>query len=95
MRGANTNINDSTADTTLDTRLLRCIQDHRPDVGQVALGHKLADLGYDSFSFIDLVVRVENEFGIEFFDEHLSHKRYETVRDLRRYVESLLVGTTE
>ncbi|WP_113700940.1 acyl carrier protein [Nonomuraea lactucae] len=76
----------------VETRLLACIRAHRAELDGVGPGGTLVDLGYDSLSFIELVLRVENEFGVEFDDERLDYRRFERVGDLLRYVESLLAA---
>ena len=47
----------------------------------------LKELSLDSLSFIDFLVNVENEFGIEFEPEELSINEWKSVRDILRTVE--------
>ena len=48
---------------------------------------RLQAISLDSLSFIELLVNVENEFGIEFEPEELLIERWNTVRDLVKITE--------
>lgn len=43
---------------------------------------KWKDLSIDSLSFVELIVEIEDGFGITFSDEELSIYTWDTVRDL-------------
>jgi acyl carrier protein len=53
----------------------------------VNMDSALAEMGYESFTFIVLVVAIEEEFGIEFNDEDLDYRRFENLRTIADYVE--------
>ena len=55
---------------------------------RVTAHDKLNDLGFDSISFIKLVIEMENRFGIEFDDKMLDYTRYNTVAELIELVEN-------
>ena len=48
---------------------------------------KLKDLSLDSLSFIEFLVHVEEEFGIEFDDEELYIGKWEGIEDIIFFVE--------
>lgn len=56
----------------------------------ITLGSKLLDLGIDSLTFIEVIVEIENEFGIEFGEEKLNQKEFESVQEIAKYVWDLL-----
>ena len=47
---------------------------------------QLEDLGVDSLDMIDMVMDIEDEFGIEVTDEAL--EKFDTVRDIVNFVEN-------
>ena len=55
----------------------------------VDLETNLEEIGVSSVDFIKLIVGIENEFDIEFDDEHLSYEKFKTVRDLIDYLDEL------
>jgi acyl carrier protein len=55
-----------------------------------SLDDRLADLGFDSLRFVQLVVRLEAVLGVEFADEKLDYHSFDRLRDVLLYVESLL-----
>ena len=56
----------------------------------IALDSKLLDMGIDSLIFIEMIVEIENEFGIEFVGDKLNQKEFDSVQSLVQYVYSLL-----
>ncbi len=54
---------------------------------------KWKDLSIDSLSFVELIVEIEDNFGISFSDEELSIYAWETVNDFVNAVEQKLKGT--
>ena len=48
-------------------------------------------LGLNSFDFINVVVEIEDKFGIEFDDEYLDYNRYKTFEEFCTYVENLQI----
>ena len=56
------------------------------DVEEISYdSHILDDLGADSLDVVDLVMSIEDEFGIEVPDEALENIR--TVEDMVKYIE--------
>ncbi|MCL2051391.1 MAG: acyl carrier protein [Lachnospiraceae bacterium] len=51
----------------------------------------LEDLGINSMVFISLVVEVENEFGVEFDDDNLDYRDFDTVTSICDYINTLLL----
>jgi acyl carrier protein len=50
----------------------------------------LVDLGLDSFNTVEILVRLEEEFGIELPDEELTPETFETVASLWSLVDAEL-----
>jgi acyl carrier protein len=46
-------------------------------------------MGYNSLNFIELVVKSEVEFEIEFNDDDLDYHKFNTVKDFVDYIEFL------
>lgn len=55
------------------------------DEDEVTLETHLEDLGFDSLDMIDIVMDIEDEFGVEVPDEAL--EKFETIRDIVNYIE--------
>jgi Acyl carrier protein len=49
---------------------------------------KLSDIGVDSITFIQIVVALETEFGIEFDDEDLSYEKFPCLESLISFVKN-------
>lgn len=49
----------------------------------------LESLGFTSFSFIELVLRIEADTGLEFEDRYLSYLEFKRLSDVVRYCEQL------
>lgn len=67
-----------------------------------ALGEEYADsttplyeLSLDSLSFVSVIVKLENEFGIEFNTEDLNIGKWETVQNIITAVEEKLNEETQ
>ena len=52
----------------------------------------LGDISLDSLTFIEVIVRIEQEFGIEFDDEDLNIDDCGTIGDVIHYVEGKING---
>lgn len=52
----------------------------------------LGDISLDSLTFIEVIVRIEQEFGIEFDDEDLNIDDWGTIGDVIHYVEGKING---
>lgn len=46
------------------------------------------DLGLDSAALLDLVVGIEEEFGIEVDTDEITEERFESIASLARFVEA-------
>ena len=44
------------------------------------------DLGFDSLAFINMVVAIENDYGITFNDEYINMEKLKTVKDVKKYL---------
>lgn len=47
---------------------------------------ELAAIGINSMKFIQIVIAIEEEFGIEFDDEHLNNELFKTIGSLTNFV---------
>ena len=54
--------------------------------------HIFDDLNYDSIKFIQLVVKLEEKFGLEFPDEYLQMDRFSTIDQIICVVTDLMEG---
>ena len=52
----------------------------------------LGDISLDSLTFIEVIVRIEQEFGFEFDDEDLNIDDWGTIGDVIHYVEGKING---
>lgn len=54
----------------------------------IPTAHFIKDLGADSLDMVELVIELENEFGITVPDEHI--ERFETLQHVSTYIENAL-----
>ena len=47
---------------------------------------EMVNLGLSSIDFITIIVYIENEYQIQFEDEYLVMSRFDTIKDLCKYV---------
>jgi acyl carrier protein len=66
----------------IEKQLINLIEDHLEIKHDVATDNKLVDIGYDSLKFIELVIKIESLFEIEFEDEYLSYHKFDTVSEV-------------
>ena len=59
---------------------------------EITLGTKLKEISLDSLSFIEALVNIEQEFGVEFSDEDLNIYDWDEVKDIVKYVEGKTNG---
>ncbi|MNP45815.1 acyl carrier protein [compost metagenome] len=59
-------------------------------LSDIQVTDKLSDIRINSFSYIKIIVLVENEFAIEINDDSLEVLTFETVEDLCNYVTNLI-----
>ncbi len=50
------------------------------------------DLGYDSISFIKLIIEIEEKFGIQFPDEYLDYEIVSNFQSLEEVVKTIILG---
>lgn len=75
-------------------KLIACIKENLGIEGQVRLSDSIElDLGVDSLARVELVLAIENCFGIEFPEEMIAGEIF-TVRDVFLKVENLLGGVS-
>ena len=60
---------------------------------EIKLTDMLHDVGIDSLSFMEIVVYIEEEFGITVADEDLASERFDTVGALKSYIEKKSADT--
>ena len=48
----------------------------------------LKDLGLTSLKFVELIISIEDEFGIEIPDEDIDRRRFSTVANIVEYIEN-------
>jgi acyl carrier protein len=73
----------------LEAVLFRCVGKTAPYLSNFSLDDRLVDLDFDSLKFIQLVVQLENALAIDFDDEKLDPAKFEKMRDLLAYLETL------
>jgi len=49
---------------------------------------RLRNQGITSLMFIELILLLEKEFGIEIPDEEITHERFSTVKNITEYIRS-------
>ncbi len=50
------------------------------------------DLGYDSISFIKLIIEIEEKFEIQFPDEYLDYEIVSNFQSLEEVVKTIILG---
>jgi len=63
------------------------LQDFRMDL-------RLVDIGIDSFTFINIIVAIENEFNFEFGDGDLDYKKFPNLGFLVLYIQNKINNLT-
>lgn len=61
-----------------------------PVAQQIAEDDSLFDRGLDSFGSVQLMLALEERFGIEFPDEFLTRRSFSTIRAIRETVSAVL-----
>lgn len=69
--------------------ILRIFQTHLGLPDSLSADSRLEALGVTSFGFIEIVLRIENETGLEFEDRYLNHLEFQTVEDVISYCRGL------
>ncbi|TNJ42313.1 acyl carrier protein [Phaeobacter sp. B1627] len=76
--------------TKIRSRILGVLQRHNVDGLVFEETRPLSDNGFDSYSFIEMTVHIEQAFGMEFDDASLDLNRYATLGDFLSFTESLV-----
>ena len=63
----------------------------RLPIGDLMSERALDELGIDSVEFIEMVVEIEDYFGIGFDEEYLNIDRYHIMQDLIEYIDSRII----
>jgi acyl carrier protein len=71
----------------IQEKLITLILSKHEGVEQINAQSNLLDLGFDSLKFIELVLKIEFEFGIEFDDEDLNYRKFTQVSEVADYIE--------
>ena len=76
----------------MEDLLITLVRNQMAHLEHVSMDNPLIDLGYESFSFVELVVAIEEEFGIEFEDEDLNFRRFDDLHAVAAYVEACVAS---
>lgn len=71
-------------------RLRKILKKDFPQVKCKKLSDDLMDNGLDSITTIELVVKIEEEFNFEFFDEDLLTSNFSTLQAIVDYIDKRL-----
>lgn len=69
-------------------KLVTMIKSQNGDDEVFDVESNLIDMGYNSHKFVELVIKIESEFEIEFGDDDLDYRNFVAVKDLVDYIES-------
>jgi acyl carrier protein len=80
-------------DATVSEKLLTVLAGHLPSIpADLDLATvSLPDLGLDSMSAIELVIAIEDTFGVQFPEEQLVRETFATYGSLETVVKSMIV----
>lgn len=81
--------------TTIRSRILDILRRHNVDGLAFEESRPLSDNGFDSYSFIEMTVHIEQAFGMEFDDDSLDLNRYATLGDFLSLTEGLVSEAAE
>ncbi|NOU64741.1 hypothetical protein GC096_11960 [Paenibacillus sp. LMG 31461] len=81
---------------TLEDRFIKLLKKvlGMEDDSNLGMNANLQLLGFNSISFINLVVLSEEEFGIEFADEELDISRFENLHSVLTCIEEKIAKTS-
>ena len=75
------------ADKSMEERILKLVIE-KLECEDITAESKLDEAGVDSLMYVELLVDIEDMFGMEFEDEKVSYKEMNCVRDIAEYVKS-------
>ena len=75
------------ADKSMEERILKLVRE-KLEREDITAESKLDEAGVDSLMYVELLVDIEDMFGMEFEDEKVSYKEMNCVRDIAEYVKS-------
>ena len=58
--------------------------------GKIDIDTNLCDLGFDSISFIRVIIEIEDKFNIEFPEENLTLSKLSTIRNLCNCLDEII-----
>ncbi|WP_019545199.1 phosphopantetheine-binding protein [Streptomyces sulphureus] len=91
QRGAVGTEKSESGDDGLDRVYRQVLRTHlREDTGELPYSGRLVDLGIDSLATVQLLIDVEEAFGIFFPDELVTAKTFNTIGSLRSVIETLV-----
>jgi acyl carrier protein len=79
--------------TPIRSRILDVLRRHNVDGLAFDEARSLPDNGFDSYSFIEMMVQIEQAFDMEFDDDSLDLNRYATLSDFLTHTEGLMSDT--
>lgn len=68
------------------------ILDNEYDLQAVLLVENLSDIGMDSLNYMNLIVKLEMDFNIEFQDDILNPEKYNSVIKISEYIQNMLTN---
>ncbi len=83
----------STMDLDTDSRIRRILEEHARlgrDVNTIADGDSLYDSGLSSHASVSVMLAIEDTFDIEFPDNMLNRRVFESIASIREAVDELL-----
>lgn len=72
-------------------KLINLVIDHLEGADGITAESNLANIGYNSLKFIELVIKIEAQFETEFEDEYLNYHKFTNLKSVADYIETRLV----
>ncbi|TNJ42301.1 acyl carrier protein [Phaeobacter sp. B1627] len=69
--------------------IVSIFQNHLDLPEAISVDTRLEELGVTSFGFIELVLKIENQIGLEFEDRYLNYLEFQTVENVISYCQRL------
>lgn len=67
--------------------LLKGIMNAEVDVNEIGMDDDLGEWGLNSTGVLELIMSIENEFGLEFSDEDFDAENFQNIGSLVGYIE--------